>query len=112
MTHNFTEEIAYCHEGTVSLSLNLQQYIELLFFFFEELNPSEYQVQSFLDASDENVVGRSLMSKITCPDGFKCTRLKGQSESVCCPNDLIPESADNHEVEDTTVRQASSEYFI
>ena len=115
LTHNFTEEIAYCHEGTVSLSFNLQDINflkKILNYSSLELNPSEYQVQSFLDASDENVVGRSLMSKITCPDGFKCTRLKGQSESVCCPNDLIPASADNHEVEETTVRQASSEFYF
>lgn len=69
-------------------------------------------MQSFLDASEENLEGRSMMSKITCPDGFKCTKLKGQSESVCCSSDLITASADNHEVEETTVRQPSSEFHF
>lgn len=64
-----------------------------------------------MDESDEIAEGRSMMNKITCPDGFKCKRLKGQSESVCCPIDLTPAAADNQEIEDTTVKQPSSELF-
>ena len=34
LTHNFTEEIAYCHEGTVSLSFNLKQKMVKILNFF------------------------------------------------------------------------------
>jgi hypothetical protein len=70
-------------------------------------------VKSFLDTSDEANEARSMMSKISCPDGFKCTRLKGQSDSVCCPHlvDLVSSAANNEEEVETTTaeKQQSSE---
>lgn len=50
------------------------------------------------------------MSKIKCPDGFKCKRLRGQSESVCCSIDLVTASSNQPEV--TGERQQSSELFL
>lgn len=37
-----------------------------------------------------------MSNKITCPQKFKCTRLPGQSENVCCPNrdDNVPAAAE------------------
>lgn len=66
-------------------------------------------MRSFLDVSDENIEGRSMTEKITCPSGFTCKRLKGESQSVCCPIDQSPAATDNQEIEDTTVKQPSSE---
>lgn len=88
LTHNFTDEIAYCQE---------------------ELNASEYQLTSFLDPSDDNVEGRAFMNKISCPEGYKCKRLRGQTESVCCPHDLVSAGSNvQSEPEVTTERQQSS----
>ena len=99
LTHNFTEEIAYCQE---------------------ELNSSEYQLTSFLDPSDEITGSRSLVNKISCPSGYKCKRLRGQTESVCCPIDLVSAGSNVQDEIDTaaTERQQSSmklinkKYFI
>lgn len=88
LTNNLTEEIAYCHE---------------------DLNASEYQLASFLDPSDEVIEGRAMMNKITCPEGYKCKRLRGQTDSVCCPVDLVSAgSSVQDEIETTTERQQSS----
>ena len=37
-----------------------------------------------------------MSNKITCPQKFKCTRLPGQSENVCCPSrdDNVPAAAE------------------
>lgn len=48
------------------------------------------------------------MSKIKCPDGFKCKRLRGQSESVCCSTDLVTAASNQPEVTGGE-RQQSSE---
>jgi hypothetical protein len=89
LTHNFTDEIAYCQE---------------------ELNASEYQLTSFFDSADDSIEGRSMMSKIACPDGYTCKRLRGQSTSVCCPHDLVTAGSSNQDDADaTTERQQSSE---
>lgn len=36
-----------------------------------------------------------MSNKITCPQQFKCTRLPGQNENVCCPSqdDNVPAAA-------------------
>jgi hypothetical protein len=49
------------------------------------------------------------MNKITCPAGYKCKRVKGQTDSVCCPVDLVSAgSSVNYEPEATTEKQQSS----
>lgn len=67
---------------TLSLSLSLAE-------------RQEYgrEIKSFFDAEPENKSSRSMSNKITCPSDYKCTKLRGEAESVCCPIEISNQSA-------------------
>lgn len=65
---------------------NVASFHELSFKLeFLDFSSPDYQAKSFLDASDERNEARSIDGPSKCPENFSCTRLLGQSESVCCP---------------------------
>lgn len=51
------------------------------------------EIKSFFDAEPENKSSRSMSNKITCPSDYKCTKLRGEAESVCCPIEISNQSA-------------------
>lgn len=68
---------------------------------FSDFSSSDYQVNSFYDSSSDRAEGRSNEEISKCPEKFSCTRLPGQSESVCCPTP-----------EDSIVAEAQTEQEI
>lgn len=53
---------------------------------FTDYSSPEFQSKSFFDASSETGEDSSKQLSIKCPEKFSCTKLLGQSESVCCPS--------------------------
>lgn len=76
-------------------------------FFHSEFNSPEYQSMSFYDSSVENSPARA----IKCPGKFSCTRLLGQSESVCCPIADDSHVAESQQPEIQERSQSSESYF-
>ena len=56
-----------------------------------------------------------MSNKITCPQNFKCTRLPGQSENVCCPirDDNVSAAAEEQvEIVDRPQSSKLMEFFV
>lgn len=81
----------------------------IYFFHSLEFNSPEYQSMSFYDASVES----SRSGAIKCPEKFTCTRLLGQSESVCCANadDAQAAESQHQPIQEIQERSQSSEFL-
>lgn len=84
-------------------------FIIIISFYSTEYTSPEFQAKSFFDSSNENPEDLSKTSAIKCPEKFKCTKLMGQSESVCCPIQDDSSVAETQPEQEIFVRPQSSE---
>ncbi|XP_061402743.1 uncharacterized protein LOC133338592 [Musca vetustissima] len=64
LTDNSTSEVLYC---------------------MQERKDYGREIKSFFDVEPESKQSRSMSNRIMCPSDYKCTKLRGEAESVCCP---------------------------
>lgn len=76
-----------------------------------EFSSTEYQAKSFFDSSNENPEDLSKTAAVKCPEKFKCTKLLGQSESVCCPKQDDSSVAESQPEQEIYERPQSSECY-